>query len=76
MPKLYNHSSGALLAEISAADLQVLIDQLEEETETDVEYFVDSNTVDILETGGASPELVAALRTAVGSDGVDVRWER
>jgi hypothetical protein len=76
MPKLYDDATGALLAEISKADLQVLVEQLEEEDETDVEYFVDAATVDLLESNGASASLVATLRAAVGDDGVDVRWER
>lgn len=67
--------SGAPLGIIGEADLQVLIDQLVEETEADVDYFVNQPTVDILEQNGASEELVALLREAVGdSEGIEIVW--
>jgi hypothetical protein len=67
--------SGAPLGTIDEADLQVLMDQLVEETEADVDYFVNQPTVDILEQNGASAELVALLREAVGdSEGIEIVW--
>jgi len=77
MPRLYNKQSGALLGTVSEADVKKLVDQLEEEAMADVDYFVDLDTVDILESAGASGELVQMLRAAIGSgEGVDIRWER
>lgn len=77
MPKLYNKQSGALLGDVSDADVQALIDQLEEEHRADDDYFIDSATIDVLEEAGASASLVALLRGAVGnSDGIDVRYEK
>lgn len=68
--------SGEPLGEIDAADLQVLIDQLVEETEEDTDYFVNSMTIDLLERNGASAGLVAILRQAVGeSEGVEIVWQ-
>jgi hypothetical protein len=75
MPNLYNKQSGALLGPVSDADVQCLVDQLEEEDTKDVDYFVDLDTVDILEDAGASAALLQILRNAIGgSDGIDVRW--
>ena len=77
MPSLYNKKTNALLGEVSDEDVQCLIDVLEEEDSKDVDYFVDLDTVDILEDNGASAELVEMLRAAIGaSEGVDIRWSK
>ncbi len=77
MPGLYHKQSGALLGTINDADVQCLVDVLEEEDSRDVDYFIDLATVDILEDNGASGEMVQMLRAAIGStEGVDVRWEK
>ena len=75
--RIVDKDSGASLGEIDELDLQMLIDELEEESSTDQDYFIDAMTVDILDRAGASPRLLALLRDVVGtSDGVDIRWER
>lgn len=77
MPHIYNKKNGAKLGEISEADVQCLIDVLEEEDTHDVDYFIDLDTVDILENNGASAALLQMLRSAIGgSEGIDVRWEK
>ena len=77
MPKLFNKQSGALLGDLTEADVQCLIDVLEEEDTKDVDYFIDLDTVDILEDNGASLDLLQMLRAAIGaSEGVDIRWEK
>jgi hypothetical protein len=69
--------SGATLGSISEADLQVLLDQFEEESSTDRDYFIDERTVQIIEEAGASPDLCALLRKAIGGgDGIDIVWSR
>jgi hypothetical protein len=75
MPRLYNEQNGAFIGTLSDADLEVLVDQLEEEDQTDADYFIDGATIDLLEENGASESLVTMLRAAVGSsEGIDVRW--
>lgn len=75
MITLSSKDSGAALGTIDEADLQVLIDQLEEETEGDKDYYIDSATVDLLGEKGASAGLLDILRAAIGdSDGVEVVW--
>jgi hypothetical protein len=67
--------SGTPLGEIDEADLQLLIDNLEEEDEGDTDYYVSPVTIDWLEQNGASPRLIDILKKAVGdSEGVDVVW--
>jgi hypothetical protein len=67
--------SGQTIGTIDEADLKLLTDQLEEESEEDTDYYISPATVDFLEQNGASSELVGLLRQAVGdSDGVEVVW--
>lgn len=67
---------GAFLGSIDEADLQLLIDQLEEETESDTDYFISSMTIEMLESAGASARLLDILKKAVGSsEGVDIVWQ-
>lgn len=77
MPRLYNKKNNVLLGELSESDVDCLVDVLEEEDSKDVDYFIDLDTVDILEDNGASQQLVTMLRAAIGAtEGVDVRWEK
>lgn len=77
MARLYNKENNALLGSITEADVQCLVDVLEEEDTKDVDYFIDLPTVDILEDNGGSEGLTKLLRSAIGSgDGIDVRWEK
>lgn len=77
MPKLFDHQTGVFLGSVSDADLQVLIDQLEEEHGADNDYYINGTTVDMLEGAGASAEMVGLLRRALGSsDELDVRYEK
>ena len=77
MIDLYNNATGELIGQVTEADLQVLVDALEEESTKDRDYFVDSATIDVIADGRATEHLVALLRKALGStDGVDIRWER
>jgi hypothetical protein len=73
---LYNMATQQQIGSITEADLQVLQDALEEEGETDRDYFIDADTIDAIADGRASDHLVKLLRDALGgSKGVDIRWE-
>jgi hypothetical protein len=74
MPTLREKDTGRLIGSISDTDLQFLVDQLEEESSDDSDYWVDEATVDMLEEEGASATLVGILRTAVAgqSEGIDI----
>ena len=76
MIDIYDNSN-TLLGTITEADLKVLIDALEEESTTDQDYYIDTQTIDVIADGKATEHLVALLRRALGNrDGVDIRWER
>jgi len=73
---VYRVANNQLIGSISPADLQVLIDVLEEESSQDQDYYIGAPTIDLLAEGGASEALLNMLRIAVGSsEGVDVRWD-
>ncbi len=75
MAKLIDVESGNLIGTISAAQLQFLIDQLEEEDSEDQDYYVDATTLDWFEEHGAEPALMTLLRGALGTrEGMDIRW--
>jgi hypothetical protein len=77
MAKLIDAETGAVIGELSDDQLDFLIDQLEEEEREDQDYYLDLETIDLLEENGAEDALITLLRTALGSnEGIDVRWTR
>jgi hypothetical protein len=73
--RLYDSATKAVLGEITAAQLQFLEDELEEDSETDQDYYIDGATVEMLEAAGADTDLAALLRRALhGRDGLDITW--
>jgi len=77
MIDLYNNATNELIGSITDADLQTLIDALEEESSVDQDYYIDAATIDLLADGRPSDHLVALLRKALGSaDGVEIRWQQ
>ena len=67
--------SGAPIGTIDEADLEVLVDQLEEESAEDTDYYMTTATIELLERKGASARLIGLLKRAVGdSEGVDIVW--
>lgn len=76
MPKLFNQKSGDLIGDITDAQLQFLVDQLEEEDTTDRDYYIDGNTIDMLRDAGADSGLIEMLETAMGEAGeLDIEWK-
>ncbi|WP_374687356.1 galactosyldiacylglycerol synthase [Promineifilum sp.] len=74
---LYNQDSDASLGEISDAQLQFLMDSMEEESTEDQDYYLDENTLDYLIGRGADPALTDLLRAALaGNKHMTIRWER
>ena len=74
---VYNKATNELLGTITEADLQVLVDALEEESSDDQDYYIDAATIDVIGDGRATEHLLKVLRAALGeSEGVDIRWTR
>jgi hypothetical protein len=77
MIDVYNNETNQLIGNITEADLQVLVDGLEEESTKDQDYYIDAATIDVLGDGRATEHLLSVLRAALGtSAGVEIRWER
>ena len=77
MVELYNNATNQLIGALTEAELQTLIDALEEESQEDQDYYIDAATIDILADGRATDHLIQLLRTALGgAEGVEIRWQR
>jgi len=76
MPRLYRLDDGETIGEITKEQLQFLVDQLEEESESDNDYFIDRDTLELLSDNGADPELLALIEKAMGDDDeIDIAWD-
>lgn len=77
MIDVYNKATNELLGSITEADLQVLVDALEEESSDDRDYYIDAATIEVIGDGRATDYLLNLLRTALGTaESVDIRWTR
>jgi len=77
MIDLYDDASNQLIGSMTEADLQVLVDALEEESIDDHDYYITAATIDVVADGRATEHMVNLLRKALGGkEGVDIRWER
>lgn len=73
--KLYDKANGAPIGEISAEQFKVLQDALEEESRTDNDYYINRDTLDLLQDAGADEVLLTLLRTALGDrEDLDIAW--
>jgi len=77
MIELRDKETGDALGTISERQLQFVIDQLEEESSEDRDYYINADTVDMFEEAGADRDLVAVLRKALGGrEEMEIRWRR
>lgn len=77
MVKLYDKTSGVFLGEIADAEFKFLEDNLEEESMTDDDYYMDRDTLDFLKEKGMDETLTALLEGAIGAeDGIEIRYAR
>ncbi len=76
MPKLYNQTNGDVIGDLTATQLQFLIDQLEEEDSKDKDYFINKDTLAMFRTADGDPELIAMIEGAMDEKGeVDIEWK-
>jgi processive 1,2-diacylglycerol beta-glucosyltransferase len=77
MIELRDKETGARLGAITEEQLKFLVDQLEEETSGDVDYYINGSTLDLFEAEGADPALVDLLRRALGTrQEMEIQWSR
>jgi hypothetical protein len=66
---------GTFIGRISQAQLDALVEHLEQESGEDRSYYIDGATIDMLASAGVDETLVTLLRGALaGREGVEVRW--
>lgn len=77
MIEIRDKDTGARLGTITETQLQFLIDQLEEETEDDQDYYVNDVTIEMFADRGADPQLLDLLRKALGDrEEMEIVWTR
>jgi processive 1,2-diacylglycerol beta-glucosyltransferase len=75
MIQLHDKETGAFVGTITEAQLQFLIDQLEEESTEDRDYYINQATLDLFEQRGADADLLALLRQALGTrEDIEIAW--
>lgn len=75
MIRLHDKETGAFLGNITEAQLQFLIDQLEEESTEDRDYYLNQATLDLFAQRGADANLLALLRQALGTrEDIEITW--
>jgi processive 1,2-diacylglycerol beta-glucosyltransferase len=77
MIELRDKSSGRVLGSITEDQLQFLVDQLEEESATDTDYYLNTATLDMFAESGIDPSLLTLLRNAIGDrEEMEIEWVR
>ncbi|MCI0686586.1 MAG: CoA transferase [Sporichthyaceae bacterium] len=74
--QLIDTADGRVLGTLTDEQFQELTDALEEESLDDRDYYLNVDTVDMLEDQAVDEGLVKLLRTALGDrDEIDVSWQ-
>jgi len=77
MIEVYENETGILIGTITEEQLQLLIDELEETSTSDQDYYLDEGTLNMLEEAGADDSLMDLLRGALGDrSDFEIRWGR
>lgn len=77
MIELRDKETGAVIGQITEEQFRFLADELEEESETDTDYYINVATIEMFEEDGADPTLVKLLRDAIGSrEEMEIQWSR
>ncbi|MBI4855005.1 MAG: galactosyldiacylglycerol synthase [Acidobacteria bacterium] len=73
MIKMYNAESRELIGIINEEQLELLFDQLEEESSKSDSYYIDTHTIEYLTDFGADEELIELLKKGLGDDdGIEI----
>lgn len=77
MIRLTDKETGAALGSISEEQFRFLMENLEEESPEDDDYYLNGATLELLEDEGADPALIKILRDALGErEEMELRWVR
>ena len=76
MITLKNKDTQQVIGILTPAQLQFLMDRLEEESSTDQDYWLNRTELEILKEEGAEMDLITLLEKAMGEgDEIEVEWE-
>ena len=77
MIQIHDKDTGSWIGTLTEENLQFLIDQLEEESGEDQDYYINETTIDLFEESGADKDMVSFLRNALnGRTEMEIRWSR
>lgn len=77
MIKLFDKETGTYVGEITEKQLKFLMDNLEEESIMDEDYYFNVATIEMFKERDADENLVKLLEQAIGSTGeAELRWKR
>lgn len=77
MVKIFNKDTGELIGNITEAQLQFLIDHLEEEADDDIDYYINLPTIESFQEMGAEEGLLEVLKKGLGnSEEMEIRYEK
>jgi hypothetical protein len=77
MVKLFDKETGHRVAEITDEQFQFLMNNLEEESSVDEDYYFNEATIDMFKERGADEKLITILEKVISNKGeAELRWER
>ena len=77
MVEIFDNRNNTLVGEITEAQLEFLMNNMEEESLEDQDYAITEMTLAYFEELGADPALLSMLRQALGrQEELVIRWER
>ncbi len=77
MITLFDAESNQPIGQITEEQLTFLMNQLEEESTMDRDYYISQDTLDVLEEAGSNAALLTLLRSALAQrEGMDIRYVR
>jgi hypothetical protein len=77
MVELRDLATGQVIGSITDEQFQFMQDQLEEESGTDTDYYLNKTTIDVFDENGADPQLIKLLREAIGDrTEMEIQWSR
>jgi len=77
MIEVRDKATGVGIGSISEEQLKFLVDQLEEESATDQDYYINRATIEMFSKRGADEELLKLLTGALGDrEDMEIEWSR
>ncbi len=77
MVELFDKDSGASIGVITDSQFRFMSELFEEESETDMDYYISQDTIEMMEDEGADVALLDILREALGEkDDMEITWSR